>query len=150
MVAPSAPIWILLIAGVIGVPLGLLIAAFFLRSACDLCEVSAPRWGKALLIVVLLGIVGAGVGGGLTLAAAAVTGRLATPSWVTQTIATGASLFAQCLISATLYIPLLRVRFRTGIAIWLWQLLMSTVLWGLTVLLLIGGWTLVDGVRKLV
>lgn len=146
---PTGNTALLLIGAGVGGLLALVWATLVLRWSCDLAEVPAPGFGKALLIVLLVGvIIGLGVFGlliGLT-AVGSVT------RWSQGTIAGLVFVLSVGLISILsipLFVPLLRARFGKAAAVWMWQALMHGIVGAVLLLLLVGGATVVQGVGRL-
>jgi hypothetical protein len=145
----NIPIYVWLIGGVAGGLLGLLLATLLFRSACDLVSVEPPGWLKSAGIVLLTTALNAPINFGINLAVAAL-GRAMnlSPGW-SLLLAIVMALPLNVLLAAVLYMFLLRVRFLKGALIWVLQTLMGSLVGGVGTLLVIGVWTIVDGVRRL-
>lgn len=141
--------WFLWFVGILGFFLSWPLAALFLRSACDLCNVEAPGFFKALVLALvhalIAGAIGVGLGYGFGRLAKA-TGASAT---LAEVIAVILSLTISAVIAVAIYMPTLRTRFATSLRVWGWYYLISAVVYGVLLLLLIGGIATIEGLIRL-
>ena len=130
----------------IGGPIGLLLAGVLLKAACDLCSVEPPpHLVRCLVIALVLVAIGAPLGYGAHL-----LGKSLGPS-ENLAVLVAVVLFLPffAIISTLIFVPSLRVRPLKGAKIWLVQTLINAVVGAVVVMLVIGGWTTVDSIRRL-
>ena len=141
---------VLVVGAIIGLPLGLLLAALIFRSACDLCSVEPPGWWKCVGIVVAVGLLGSAIGFLIGLVAGAVGRSAGTSDLALQVIASMIGLGFQTVLAAVIYKPLLHVGFLKALLISVIQMLLTVLVMGVMVLLFIGGFTLLEGIFRLI
>ncbi len=129
---------------------GILLGALLLRSACDLCLVEpAPSYLRCLLLTIVLAPVGVLIGYGANWAASRLTGQLGVAPDNGPFIAVLLALPLLAICCVAIYIFALRVRPAKAATIWLVNTLISSVVTAVLVMLIVGGWTTVDSVRRL-
>jgi len=137
-------------AGGAGAVAGLLLGALLLRSACDLCLVEPPpRYLRCLLLTIVLALVGTPIGYGAKWASTRLTGELGLAPDNAPFLAVVLVLPILAIVCVLLYIAALRVRVAKAATIWVVNTLISSVVAAVLVMLVIGGWTTVDSVRRL-
>ncbi len=135
---------LLLIA--VGSPILIVLFGFLLKAACDLCSVEpAPHIIRCLVVALIMTAIGA------PLAYAAYW--LAKSAGLTESslavVAIALFLLAFAIISTLLFIPALGVRPVKGVRIWLVHTLINTVVVAVGAMLVVGGWTTIDSIRRL-
>ncbi len=129
---------------------GILLGALLLRSACDLCLVEpAPSYLRCLLLTAVLAPVVALIGYGANWAASRLTGQLGVAPDNAPFIAVLLAIPVLAIVCVVVYIFALRVQPTKAATIWLVNTLISSVVTAVLVMLVVGGWTTVDSVRRL-
>ena len=142
---------ILIAAMSVGVIFGLLLTALLLRSACDLCSVEPPpSYLRCIVVTIILTAISVPISMGASIAAAVVVTALRFSAGNVPFVATLFALPVVAVISTLIFVVAFRVRVLKGSAIWLVNTLINSVVYAVMLLLLFGGWTLVDGVRRLI
>ena len=145
----ALPVLVLWIGGIVGGLLGFFLSVLLFRAACDLVSVEPPSWLKSAGIVLLLNLLNVplsfAIGLGVGLMAKALN---LGPEW-SFVLGFLVALPFNALLAALLYMFLLRVRFFKGALIWVLQSLLGLLVGGVTLFLIIGVWTIADGVRRL-
>jgi hypothetical protein len=127
---------------------GLFLQVLLFRSACDLCSIEPPGWPKSLAIVIGVGIVCGLIAGGIVLLGAA-AGRSAGATGATVPgVSLVASLPIQAALAALAYMLILRVRFVTGMLVWLIQSVLMVLISAVLLLLLMGGAVVLEAFQR--
>lgn len=131
---------------VVGGPLLILLFGLLLKAACDLCSVEPPpHLVRCLVIALVLAAVAAPLG-----YAAYWVGSLAGSSDTAIVLISLLVFLPLCAaISTAIFIPSLRVRPLKGARIWLIHTLINLVVGAVLGMLIVGGWTTVDSIRRL-
>ena len=137
----TIPVWAWIVTAIVLVPLAVLL----FRSACDLCSVEPPGWLKCLVIVVIVALIGSAIAFPMRFGVAALNDS---STWVAAALAVALSLPIQAVLIPLLYKFVLRTRFVTALLIWGIQLLLSTLVLTLLLLLVAGGFTIVEGIDR--
>jgi hypothetical protein len=133
-----------------GIVIGLFLGALLLRSACDLCQIDPPpKYLRCLVLTIVLALIGAPIGFGAKWAATRLTGELGVAPDNAPFIAVLLALPLLAIVSVFIYIAALRVRPTKAATVWLVNTLISSVVAAVLVMLVVGGWTTVDSVRRL-
>jgi len=129
---------------------GILLGALLLRSACDLCTVEpAPSYWRCLALTIALGLIGVPMAYGVWWAGTRITGQLGVAPDNGPFLAAILALPLLAIVCILLYIAALRVRPGKAATIWLVKTLITSVVGAVLAMLVVGGWTIVDGVRRL-
>ena len=135
---------------VLGIPLGLLLAALLLKAACDVCSVEPPvHYFRCLIIVIVLQVLTAPLAFGLYYAGKHLPGALGVSETSAFVLGLLAFLPVSAVVSTIAYVLALRVGPLKGAKVWLVQNLINAVVTAVGVLLVIGCWTTVDSIRRL-
>ena len=130
---------------------GPFLAGFILRSACDLVGVDpSPSYRRCVLVAVLLALVGGPVIAGVALGHKALSIAMQLPDAfaIAAAILVGVALSA--IVCTVTYVLAFRVRLLKGASVWLVDSLMRSLLGGVAALLIVGIWTTVEAVRRLI
>ncbi len=134
-----------------GILIGLFLAALLLRSACDLCQVEpSPGYWRCFALAVVLAPIGFGVSFGAEWAAGRVLTQLGYATADPTVLVVLLSLLVMAIVSVVIFVPVLRVRASKAALIWLLDTLLSGMVLAIMTLLMIGGWTIVGSIRRLV
>jgi hypothetical protein len=129
-----------------GIVIGLFLGALLLRSACDLCQVEPPpKYLRCLALTIVLALIGFGA----KWAASRLTGELGVAPDNAPFIAVLLALPILAIVSVFIFIAALRVRPAKAATVWVVNTLISSVVAAVLVMLVVGGWTTVDSVRRL-
>ena len=135
---------------VIAAPLGLLLAALLLRSACDLCSVEpSPPYLRCVILTLVVLAAGAPLVWCSRYAATTLGASLAFGDDLIVIVTLAVFLPVYALLSTLIFVPSFRVRPVTGVKIWLVNTLITSVVAAVVGLIFVGGWTTVDGIRRL-
>lgn len=130
----------------VGGPLLFLIFGSLLKAACDLCSVEPPpHLVRCLVIALVLAAIVAPLG-----YVAYLIGKAIGSSETIIVLVSLLVFLPLCAaISTAIFIPSLRVRPLKGARIWLVHTLINMVVGAVLGMLIIGGWTTVDSIRRL-
>lgn len=130
----------------VGGPILIVLFGFLLKAACDLCSVEpSPHIVRCLVVALIMTAIGVPLGYAaywLAKSAGLTESSLAVAAIVIFLVA-----FA--IISTLLFIPALGVRPIKGARIWLVHTLINSVVVAVGAMLVIGGWTTIDSIRRL-
>jgi len=126
--------------------LGLQVLLF--RSACDLCSVEPPGWLRAAVVVLIVSGFGFLLAAGMAFLIGLVGSSWGASKMVLMSMGALLSLPVQAVLAALLYKPLLHVALLKGMLIWALQRLLSVLLEAVFALVIVGGATLVEGIRR--
>ena len=130
----------------IGVPIAVLLAGVLLKAACDLCSVEPP---PHLVRCLVLGVVLAGIAAPLGYGAMLAGKSLGSSDQAAAVIAVAAFLPVFAAISILVFVVSLSVRPLKGARIWLVQTMVNLVVAAVGLMLVVGGWTTVESLRRL-
>jgi hypothetical protein len=135
---------------ILAIPLGFLLGVVLFRAACDLCSVEPPRFLKSCLVVLVIGLVCAPIAFGIGFGSGLVGQMFHMSAIMVQVFATFACILPCALVAGALYIPLLRVGYLKGTAIYTIQSLLGTLVTAVFILFTIGSITIVQGISRLI
>lgn len=131
---------------VVGGPVLVFLCGLLLKAACDLCSVEpSPHLVRCLVIALILTAIAAP----LAYAAYWIGKSIGSSESAIAVVAALVFLPAFALISTAIFIPSLRVRPLKGVRIWLVHTSINAVVGAVVGMLIVGGWTTVDSIRRL-
>jgi hypothetical protein len=139
----------LLVVAILAVPIGYFIGVLLFRAACDLCSVEPPGWLKSFLVVLVIGLICAPIAYGIGYGFSVVGETFHFSAIPVRVFATFACIPPCALVAGILYIPLLRIGYLKGTAIYTIQSLLGTLVMAVVGLFLLGSITLVQGIVRL-
>jgi hypothetical protein len=145
----AIPLAVVTIGALVGFVIGLCLAVLILRSACDLCDVPAPGFLKALVLMVAQSLISGAIGAGIGFGLGFLSTFIGASQSLFQLFGVAILLLISALIAVAIYMPTLRIRFTKALSVWGWQTFISAVVFGVAVMLLIGGISIVEGVGRL-
>ena len=147
----STPLMIaFLLAMAVAAVIVLLLEALILRAACYLASVEPPSYLKAILLILLNGVLASPVGYGLSLLIGSLGASARMPAEGILLLAGALGVIACALIAAIVYTIALRVRFDKGLLVWFFESCVRTLVVAVFGLFAIGVWTIVDGIRRVI
>jgi hypothetical protein len=128
----------------------LLLNGVILRAACDLCSVPPPGILKAVGLVVILTLLSIPASDGVAylINKWGTTTRMAPEGQ--QLFAITLSLVAGCLLTTLTYTIALRVQVWRAARIWFFQTCVTALVLAVIGLTVMGSWTIVEGIRRVV